>query len=123
MNTTLDYLKSNRKWLVKDFRVWGAALSFEADLLMTETTGADSRVVFHHRFVGDIGQMVEFADLVDHRGNPLPESISNPEIFIIPKNLVATFIPGAVGQTSFRIARSGGEPDEAVVDLLIMEMN
>ncbi len=123
MNITLDYLKSNRKWLVKNYRVWGADLSYEADILMTEITPSNSRVVFLHRFVGDIGQVVEFADLVDHRGNSLPESINNPEIVVIPKNSITTFIPGSVGPSSFRIARSGDEPDDAVVDLLILEMN
>jgi hypothetical protein len=123
MNVTLDYLKSNRKWLVKNYRVWGADLSFETDILMTENTPSNSRVVLIHRFVADIGQVVEFADLTDHRGNTLPESINNPEILIIPKNSITTFIPGSIGPTSFRIARSGDEPDEAVVDLLIMEMN
>lgn len=123
MNITLDYLKSNRKWLVKNFRVWGADLSFEADILMTEITPSNSRVAFIHRFVGDIGQVVEFADLMDHRGNSLPESINNPEILIVPRNSIATFIPGSIGSTSFRIGRSGREPDDAVVDLLIMEMN
>jgi hypothetical protein len=123
MNVTLDYLKSNRKWLVRNFRVRSADVSFEADILMTENVPSGSRVVFHHQYPGDAGQMVEFADLIDHRGNPLPLTISNAEIVVVPKNKIQVFIPGSVGPTSFRIARHGDVPGDAVVDLLIMEMN
>ncbi len=123
MNVTLDYLKSNRKWLIRDYRVWGDDGAFEADMFMTETTPSTSRVVFLHQFVGGNGQVVNFADLLDHRGNQLPSTISNAEVVIIPKNAVAAFVPGSVGQTSFRIAKSNRQPADAVVDLLIMEMS
>lgn len=123
MNVTLDYLKSNRKWLVKNYRVRAADHALEADLIMTEIVSPDSRVVFHHQFVGDVGQVVEFADLTDHRGNQLPATLNNPEVLIVPRNAVGAFIPGPIGPTSFRIARSGLEPSDAVVDLVILEMN
>lgn len=123
MNVTLDYLKSNRKWLIRDYRVWGDDGAFEADMLMTEIAPSTSRVVFLHQYSGGNGQVVNFADLLDHRGNQLPSTVSNAEVIIIPKNAVAAFIPGSIGPTSFRIAKSNRQPADAVVDLLVMEMS
>ncbi len=123
MNVTLDYLKSNRKWFIRDYRVWGDDGALEADMLMTETTPSTSRIVFLHQFSGGNGQVVDFADLLDHRGNKLPLTINNAEVIIIPKNAVAAFVPGTVGPTSFRIAKSNRQLADAVVDLLIMEMS
>jgi hypothetical protein len=123
MNVTLDYLKSNRKWLVRDYRVYGDDDAFEANMLITEITPSTSRIVFLHQYSGGIGQLVEFADLLDHRGNQLPSTISSAEVIIVPKNAVTAFIPGSVGPTSFRIAKSNLQPADAVVDLLIVEMN
>jgi hypothetical protein len=123
MNVTLDYLKSNRKWLIRDYCVWGDDDAFEADMLMTELAASTLRVVFMHQYSGGNGQVVNFADLLDHRGNQLPSTINNAEVIIIPKNAVATFVRGLIGPTSFRIARSSQGPAEAIVDLLIMEMS
>lgn len=123
MNVTLDYLKSNRKWLIRDYRVWGDDDALEADMLMTEIAASTSRVVFMHQYSGGNGQVVDFADLFDHRGNQLPLTINNAEVIIIPKNTVVAFISGSAGPTSFRIARSSQGPADAIVDLLIMEMS
>lgn len=123
MNVTLDYLKSNRKWLIRNYRVYGDDGAFEADMLITETTPSTSRIVFLHQYAGGIGQVVNFADLLDHRGNQLPSTISNAEVIIIPKNAVAAFVPGSAGPSSFRIAKSNRQPADAVVDFLIMEMS
>ncbi len=123
MNVTLDYLKSNRKWHVRDYRVWGDDGAIEADMLMTEITPSTSRIVFLHQYSGGNGQVVNFADLLDHRGNQLPSTLSNAIVIIIPKNAIAAFVPGSVGPTSFRIAKSNLRPADAVVDLLIMELS
>jgi hypothetical protein len=85
MNTTIDFLKSNRKWLVPNFVVWGDNGTFEADMIMTEFISGDERIVFNHEFTGETAQTVVYKDLVDHRGNQLPEKIVNPEVILIPK--------------------------------------
>lgn len=121
MNTTLSYLTGNRKWLVRDFVVWGDSGSIDAAIIATESGPLEGRVVFLYELAGGLAQVVEFSDLVDHRGNQLPESIVNAEIVLVPKNEMHSFIVGAVGPSSFRIAKSFGEP--AMADLLIMEMN
>jgi len=102
MNTTIDYLKSNRKWLVRDYIVWGDNGAFEADMIMTEFVSGDERIVFSHEFTGETAQTVIFKNLVDHRGNQLPEKIDNPEVILVPKNPVRSFILGSIGGKSFR---------------------
>jgi len=123
MNSTLSYLTGNRKWLIRDLVVWGDTGFLDAAIIATESVPSDDRVVFLYELAGGQPQVVEFADLVDHRGNQLPTSISNAEIIIIPKNDVHSFVVGDVGLSSFRIAKSDGSPTDAIADLLIMEMN
>ncbi|MEE9553981.1 MAG: hypothetical protein V3W18_06750 [candidate division Zixibacteria bacterium] len=123
MNITLDYLKSNRKWLVRDFRVWGDGGAVESDMIATEADSSNSRIVYLREFAGGVEQVVNFSDLVDHRGNNLPASIANAEIVLIPKNEVNAYIRGTVGPSSFRIARDRNEPADSKVDLLILEMS
>ncbi|UCE65311.1 MAG: hypothetical protein JSU85_10595 [Candidatus Zixiibacteriota bacterium] len=123
MNTTIDYLKSNRKWLVRDYVVWGDNGTFEADMIMTEFVSGDERIVFNHEFTGQTAQTVIYNDLVDHRGNQLPEKIVNPEIILIPKNPIRSFILGSVGEKSFCISKDSNQLSNSLVDLLIMEMN
>ncbi len=123
MNSTIDYLKSNRKWLVRDYTVWGDNGTFEADMVLTEFNSGNNRVVFNHEFTGAGAQLVNFADLVDHRGNQLPSSINNAEIILISKGPIPSFILGSVGLKSFRVSKDSSQPSDAVVDFLIMEMN
>lgn len=123
MNTTIDYLKSNRKWLVRDYTVWGDNGTFEADIVLTESVSGSNRVVFNHEFTGAGAQLVIFADLVDHRGNQLPGSIDNAEIILISKNPISSFILGSIGPKSFRVSKDSSQPSDSVVDFLIMEMN
>jgi hypothetical protein len=123
MNTTIDFLKSNRKWLVPNFVVWGDNGTFEADMIMTEFISGDERTVFNHEYTGETAQTVIYKNLVDHRGNQLPEKIVNPEVILIPRNPVSSFILGTVGEKSFRISKDSKQLSNSVVDLLIMEMN
>jgi len=123
MNITLDYLKSNRKWLVRDFRVRGDGGAVESDMIASETDASNVRVVYVREFSGGTEQRVIFSDLIDHRGNYLPSIIANAEIVLIPKNVVGAYIRGTVGPSSFRIAKERAVPDDAKVDFLIMEMN
>ena len=126
MNLTLDYLKSNRKWLVPNVVVWGNADACEAALLMVEDDST-TRVVFSYsRLEGD-DQVVNFSDLIDTDGNSLPSQIANPIVIIIPRNQMHCFMVGRPSETSFKLAY---KPDNAsdnsgygLVDLLIMEID
>lgn len=122
MNTTFDYLTSNRKWLIRDYTVWGNSSSFDSAIIATEDS-ANDRVVFMRELIGGNPQMVEFADLTDHRGNKLPSAISNAEVVIVPKGETGAFVVGQVGASSFRLAKAGISMPDTIVDLIIMEMN
>lgn len=122
MNITLDYLTGNRKWLVRDFVVWGDTGSLEAAMIATETEESSKRVAFMRENSGGNPQIVEYTDLTDHRGNPLPQTIVNAAIIIVPKGDPSGFVVGNAGPTSFRIAKVPGASPDAQVDLIIMEM-
>jgi hypothetical protein len=122
MNTTFDYLTSNRKWLIRDFTVWGNSASYDAAIIATEDAATD-RLVFMRELLGGQPQIVEFTDLTDHRGNKLPGTLTNAEIIVVPKGETMAFVVGQVGGASFRLAKAGISSPDAVVDLIIMEMN
>lgn len=122
MNVTLDYLTGNRKWFVRDFVVWGDTGTFDAAIIATEVLG-ETNVVFLRELVGGSAQVIEYTDLTDHRGNQLPETISNPTVIIVPKNQAAAHVVGIPGTDSFQIAKSSTSAVNPVVDLIIMEMN
>jgi hypothetical protein len=123
MNVTYGYLTGNRKWLIRDYIVWGDSGTLDTAILATEYGVSDNRLIILRELCGQQAQVVEFADLVDHRGNALPETIGNAEIIIIPKNETPSFVVGAIGSESFRLAKSPEASADAIVDLLIMEMN
>jgi hypothetical protein len=123
MNITFDYLTGNRKWLIRDYAIWGDSGALDIAMLATETDDSSKRVIFNCETTGGLAQIVEFTDLIDHRGNRLPDIIHNPAIIIISKSNSLGFLIGASGPTSFRIARVPGTVADSIVDLLIMEMN
>ncbi|MCP4582263.1 MAG: hypothetical protein GY839_11660 [candidate division Zixibacteria bacterium] len=125
MNLTLDYLKSNRKWLVPNLMVWGNTDSCLADFLMSEI-GSPKRVVFSSNVIGGRNQVINYADLIDSNGNILPAQIADPVIIIIPRNQAHCFLIGRPSPTGFKIARGEAESDwvgEGLVDVLIMEVD
>jgi len=126
MNLTLDYLKSNRKWLVPNVVVWGNADACEAALLMVEDD-SPARVVFSYSRLEGNDQVINFGDLTDADGNSLPSQISKPVVIVIPGNQMHCFIVGRPSETGFKLAYS---PDSnssnsgyGLVDLLIMEID
>lgn len=127
MNLTLDYLKSNRKWLVPNLVVWGSTYCFDVFLMMVEED-SPKRVVFSNSVVGGKDQVIEYSDLCDFNNNLLPSEIANPVIVIIPRDRSHCFIVGRPSNTNFKIARdtrspATGSTGQGLVDLLIMEMD
>ena len=125
MNLTLEYLKTNRKWLAPNLIVWGNADACSARLLMTET-GTPNRVVFAADEISGLNQTILYSDLVDSKGNSLPEQIANPIIIIIPRNQIHCFLIGQPSSTSFKIGRTGAGSNnnsDGLVDILIMEVD
>lgn len=122
MNITLDYLRGHRSWLVKSFRVWGDHFSVEASITFTESTSGAKRVLLGRAFLGGLNQEVAFSDLYDYRGNPLPDTIPNPKVIVLPKNEVHCFLVGSEDETGFRIAKDDASKTGSV-DLWIIEMS
>ncbi|MCP4631901.1 MAG: hypothetical protein GY855_03165 [candidate division Zixibacteria bacterium] len=121
MNTTLDYLRGNRKFLITDFMVYGDYTGAEGGLLYTENVPGNKRVVFAHSFISGNEQLVKFADLSDIKSNLLPQELSAPKVIILPRNDVHCFIVGSESSSGFKIAKSDSDKT-GFVDLLIIEM-
>ncbi len=121
MNTTLTLLNSRRAWLIRDLNVWGSLSAEAIDAIATEVDDTENRVVFHGFSIGGASQELAFNTLTDHRGNILPDSIDTPVIIPIGKNAVPVAIVGMPSPTSFRIAKTQAVPDDAIVDLWIVE--
>ena len=121
MNTTLSYLNSRRAWLIRDINIWGSLHAETFDALATEIDDTQTRVVFHEFTIGGTSQEIALNTLTDHRGNTLPTSIDAPVIIPIAKNAIPVAIIGMPSPTSFRIAKTTTTPDDAVVDLWIIE--
>lgn len=121
MNTTLTHLNSRRAWLIRDLNIWGSLCAETLDIVATETDDSETRVVFHEFTVGGAVQEIAFTALTDHRGNQLPVSIDSPVVIPIAKNAVSVAVIGIPSPTSFRIAKTQAIPEDAIVDLWIIE--
>lgn len=121
MNSTLTHFNSRRAWLIRDLNIWGSLSAGTFDALATEVDDAETRVVFHEFTIGGSAQEIAFNSLTDHRGNQLPSSIDTPVIIPIAKNAVPVAIIGLPSPASFRIAKTAAIPDDAIVDLWIIE--
>lgn len=123
MNLTLNYLKSNRKWLVPNLVVWGSIYSFDAFLMMVEENSS-KRVVFSYNVIGGKDQVINYGDLCDFNGNTLPSEIVNPVVVIIPRDRSHCFLVGRPSNTNFKVACDRSSSiGQGLVDLLIMEVD
>lgn len=121
MNSTLTHLNSRRAWLVRDLNIGGSLRTETLDALATEVDDAETRVVFHEFTIGGTAQQIVFSTLTDHRGNTLPALIDSPVVIPIAKNAVPVAIIGMPSPSSFRIAKTAAIPDDAIIDLWIIE--
>ncbi len=125
MNLTLDYLKSNRKWLVRNLLVWGNSEAVSVRMLMTEHAGT-KRVMYSDESIGGKSQVISYDELVDSRGNRLPGEINNPVVMLIPRNSSHCYLVGQPSSNGFSVAREIPDHDtsqDGLVDLLIMEVD
>jgi hypothetical protein len=117
MNCTLAYLKASRKWVIPNLVVWGSSGSVEVSIAMTEE-GSEKRVIFGKTNLGGQDQIINYGDLVDTSGNPLPLTIANPIVIIIPRDAAICYLVSRPSNVNFKIACT---QSEGLVDLLIME--
>ncbi|MCK4858499.1 MAG: hypothetical protein KAT58_11055 [candidate division Zixibacteria bacterium] len=122
MNPTLSYLLGRRMWLVSGINVWGTIPDFDAAMVLTETEGAAKRIVFGSFALGGATQQIKYANLVDARGNQLPEMLTNPKVLVLAKNDINVIVSGAETAGSFALAKTDYSDRNGVCDLIIMEM-
>lgn len=121
MNTTLTHLNARRSWLIRDLNVYGSIAADTFVALATEIDDLETRVVSTDFILGGTAQLIPFTSLTDHRGNQLPNSIDTPVIIPITKNAIPVAVIGQPTPTSFRLAKTTAAPEDAIVDLWIIE--
>ena len=122
MNFGFELVTARRIWFVPDIVVWGLARTAEIEYLVEETVEAISTVLFGSIDISDSTQQVNFADLIDHRGNNLPVTIASPRVLIRSKTEHLVFVIGNESDKSFKIARQANATGVTTVDLLVTEM-
>lgn len=114
-------LGARRIWFVPGLRVWGSPTTFQIHFFITEHP--DTPIIHYGTAqIGAASQSHTYAELIDSRGNHLPEEISAPRVIVRPRSEQTAFIVGQEDDRSFRIARPGAADDDTVVDLLILEL-
>jgi hypothetical protein len=121
MSQTLNYLKSKRIWAVPGVSVYGTLGAVELLFLRSEITPSSKRIIFETAVLGGVEQVLYYKDLVDFRGNQLPEKLINPKVIVLQKTATGAVVVGAESDELFRLATTSGT-DNARVDLLIIEM-
>ncbi len=122
MTDTLAYLRGHRLWLIRDFVVWGQMSAHEFSFLITTLDQSNKRIMFLSVPLGGDLQKVNFSDLMDFRGNNLPENLSNPKVVPLPKTDVGTVVVGREDAGSFSIAKTSQSDANGICDLLVMEV-
>jgi hypothetical protein len=122
MNPTLSYLLGRKMWWVAGVNVWGTQAAFEPHFVITETEGVNKRIVHTNVAIGGSVQQLEYSDLVDVKGNALPEELVNPRVVPLHKGGGTVMVQGSEGSKSFRLAQTQESGQIATVDLLIIEM-
>jgi len=121
MNITLDYLRSRRVWLVKNFCVWGEYSAIDFLLVHAEAGESSKRIVLDRVSLGGAEQDVRFDSLYDFKGNQLPSHISSPKVLALPLNELSCLVIEE-SDSSFKIAKKSDFPENGLVDLLIFEL-
>ena len=118
----LRKVPGHRMWFIESFMVWGQAGLGEMEYLVIEKLDAISTVYLNKTDIGDSAQTVNFADLVDHRGNNLPSELASPRVVVRNCNESTAYVLGTESGASFKIVRGSDSPAPVMVDLLIVEM-
>jgi hypothetical protein len=113
---------SKRSWYISDFYVWGTAGWGEFEYILIENIDSVQSVFINIVTIGDNAQEVSFIDLVDYRGNQLPDNIVKPKVFIKPRSENTVFLVGEESNNKFKIARQANASGPVKTDLYIVEM-
>jgi len=113
---------SRRIWYVPEIYVWGSSNWGETDMIMVENTEGTRSVLYYTATLNDSAQTINYNELLDFRGNQLPDQIVNSKVFIKPKSAETCFVVGDELASGFKIARNDSASGPVKVDLLIVEM-
>jgi hypothetical protein len=108
--------------VVRDFQIYGTTDEARFLYLGIENVETANRVMFGTSGINGTVQDIHFADLIDFRGNSLPESISSPKVLIRFHSPYGAYLVGEESSTGFRVARDIKAPGPVCVDLFIYEM-
>ncbi len=122
MLTTFQEAVSHRMWFVPNIAVWGLPGLGEIGFVVVEQVGSDKTVLYGSVNPGGGEQTVLYADLVDHRGNNLPNEIESPKVIVRSHGSDAAFVVGSESVKSCRLARDPEAPSVVSADLMIIEM-
>lgn len=111
-----------RSWYVPDVQVWGSVGWGTFEYLLVENVDSTKSVLFDSLSIGDDSQVVNFSDLIDCKGNHLPQTITNPKVFIKQKSEKGAFVVGDESDNGFKVSRYSNTDQPVKVDLYIIEM-
>ena len=109
-------------WVVRNFQIFGTADEARFLYLGVENVDTTDRIMFGTIGIGGAVQDICFSNLIDFRGNNLPETINSPKVMIRFRSPYAAYLIGEESDTGFRIARDISAPGPISVDLFIYEM-
>jgi hypothetical protein len=121
VNQTLNVLTGRRAWYVPGVSIWGNVVGETIDAVATEADDGTTRVVFYQFPIAGTLQDIEFTNLIDHRGNSLPMTISGPVVIPIPRNTVGVAILGKPGSTALTVGKTEITSEDGLVDFWIVE--
>ena len=113
---------AKRSWYVPDINIWGTAGWGVFEYLLVENVNSTKSVLFDTTSIGDSSQVLYFDDLIDHKGNQLPQTIKNPKVFLKPKTEERAYVIGDESSTGFKLVRNSDSRSPVLVDLYIVEM-
>jgi hypothetical protein len=122
MSTGIDRVTARRIWFVPDFVVWGLPSLGEHDFLAIEQVEGTRSVYYGSATISQNEQFASFDQLVDHRGNHLPASLSAARVIPRSKSRAAVFVVGQEASDGFKIARDPVSDSPVTADLLIVEL-
>ena len=118
----LEQILAKRSWFVPEFTVWGLPGYVVTDFLVVELLGQTSTILFGSQDFGGAEQEVVFNQLVDHRGNNLPDSINSPMVLARSKGEAAPYIIGRETPAGFKIARPSDTTSPVQTDFFVVEL-
>ncbi len=115
-------VNTKRSWYIPNLNIYGTVVWGEFEYIVTENINSVISVLFNSLSIGDNSQLISYKDLIDHKGNNLPETLVNPKVIVKQKNEESAFIVGDESSNGFKIVRSGSSSNPVPVDLYIIEM-